>query len=250
MSELCFPRGKPTTTTQKRKFQDNGNENLFTENRFKTSEKKDKKIRKKEKDFEEDIEEEIVKKQNVEVLQFKKVEVGMLFVGCVKDIYELELVMCLPDHLIGYVKATRISRTFSEKLEKTLYCDETTTPLNEIFKVGELLVCSVASVNPVTKSLQLSIDPQCVNANLNFTALHPGMFVAASVKSKEDHGFQLDIGKDGTSGFLPLKYKDPETHLPTGGVIRCVIVEVKNGGKILILSNEKKKMNKTLVRFL
>ncbi|XP_078485324.1 protein RRP5 homolog [Ciona intestinalis] len=249
MSEICFPRGKPTTTTtQKRKFQENGNENLFTENRFKSSDKKDKKIRKKEKDLDEEIEDEIVKKQNVEVLQFKKVEVGMLLVGCVKDIYELELVMCLPDHLIGYVKATRISQTFSEKLEKTLYCDETTTPLSEIFKVGELLVCSVASVNPVTKSLQLSIDPKCVNANLNFSTLQPGMFVAASVKSKEDHGFQLDVGKDGTSGFLPLKHKDPETHLPPGGVIRCVIVEVKNDGKILILSNDKKRMNKTLAR--
>jgi len=42
---------------------------------------------------------------------------GMLVLGCVKSIHDLELVMSLPNCLTGYVKANRISSLYTSSLK-------------------------------------------------------------------------------------------------------------------------------------
>ncbi|XP_076815143.1 protein RRP5 homolog [Clavelina lepadiformis] len=255
----CFPRGFPikTITTTKKKPAFEKNENLF-QTKWMKNEKGDrgKKSVKRKTDIEapnwpnlkqEDFESE-EKVAIVDYLQFKKLHEGMLLLGSVKEVHELELVISLPNFLVGYVKATKISGLYTSVLHQQLHSNETAPSLSSLFEVGQLVVCSVCGLNPITKSIQLTIDPQVVNTYLSLTKLKSGMMISCSVRSIEDHGYVVDVGKKEVNAFISTKQSDPDVSLKPLQVIRCVITGVKGEGKILMLSNAEKKMNKSMAK--
>ncbi|NXD77943.1 RRP5 protein, partial [Halcyon senegalensis] len=173
----------------------------------------------------------------------------MLLLGCIKEVSDYELVISLPNGLSGFVPVTQISDAYSKMLSKEVAQGELLEDLNslsEMYSPGTLVRCIVTSVEKSAdgrRSIKLSIDPKKVNKGLNALALASGMLLSGFVASVEDHGYLIDIGVSGTHAFLPrqkaqnyIKAVKKGPDLKIGQNLNCVIVEVKNEGRVVRLS--------------
>nr|XP_021391992.1 protein RRP5 homolog [Lonchura striata domestica] len=174
---------------------------------------------------------------------------GMLLLGCIKEVSDYELAISLPNGLSGFVPVTQISDAYSKLLTKQVAQGEVPEELNslpDMFSPGTLVRCAVTSIEKSDdgrRSVKLSIDPKKVNKGLNSTALTAGMLLSGSVLSVEDHGYLIDIGVTGTHAFLPhqkaknyIKAVKKGPDLKIGENLNCLIVEVKNEGRVVCLS--------------
>uniref|UniRef100_A0A8C3UWL8 Protein RRP5 homolog n=1 Tax=Catharus ustulatus TaxID=91951 RepID=A0A8C3UWL8_CATUS len=174
---------------------------------------------------------------------------GMLLLGCIKEVTDYELAVSLPNGLSGFVPVTQISDAYGKLLTKQVAQGELLEELNslpDMFSPGTLVRCIVTSIekgDDGRRSVKLSIDPKKVNKGLNSTALAAGMLLSGSVMSVEDHGYLIDIGVTGTHAFLPnqkaktyIKALKKGPDLKIGQNLNCLIVEVKNEGRVVCLS--------------
>ncbi|KAM4704033.1 protein RRP5 homolog [Rhinophrynus dorsalis] len=173
----------------------------------------------------------------------------MLFLGCVKEAKDFELVVSLPHGLTGYVHATSICEAYTKLLNEQVEKDEpleTLTSLSGMYTPGMLVRCAVSSLETTAggfPSIKLSVNPKLVNKALNCGSLRTGMLLSGCLSSEEDHGYLIDIGVAGTKAFLPhqkaelfLNQAGKGATLRVGQYLNCVIEEVKNDGRIVRLS--------------
>ncbi|XP_065495074.1 protein RRP5 homolog [Caloenas nicobarica] len=196
---------------------------------------------------------------NIEPLTIEVLCEGMLLLGCIKEVSDYELVVSLPNGLTGFVPVTQISDTYSKMLSKQLAQGELLEDLNslsDMYYPGTLVRCIVTSVERSAdgrRSIKLSIDPKKVNNGLNASALASGMLLSGFVSSVEDHGYIIDIGIRGTHAFLPrqkaqkyIKAIKRGSDLKIGQNLNCVIVEVKNEGRVVRLSIDRSEVAASL----
>uniref|UniRef100_A0A8C5QWE8 Protein RRP5 homolog n=1 Tax=Leptobrachium leishanense TaxID=445787 RepID=A0A8C5QWE8_9ANUR len=167
--------------------------------------------------------------------------VGMLMMGCIKEVKDFELTLSLPYGFTGYVQAVNVSEAYtkiiSEQAEK-----DSLAPLSDLFAPGMLVRCAVSSLEKTSRgfhSIKLSVNPKDVNKALNASSLRPGMLLSGCVVSSEDHGYLIDLGVVGVKAFLPrqkaqvfLKQSGKAAALRVGQYLNCVIEEVKSDGRI------------------
>ncbi|XP_071987185.1 protein RRP5 homolog isoform X4 [Engystomops pustulosus] len=248
--EESFPRGglqkkSGATAVKKRPRED---DNLFS------TEHEDDVIKKKKKDSNEkpktaQSEKSVLSKAApIELLCFGNIHEGMLFLGCVKEAREFELVVSLPYGLIGFVQATCICEAYTELLKEQVEKDkllDSLSPLSELYSPGMLVRCTVLSLGRLStnrQSIQLSLNPKLVNSELSASTLQKGMFLCGCVSSIEDHGYLVDIGIAGTYAFLPNEkakvYLDQtnKASLQVGQYLNCVIDHKEKGGQTVRLS--------------
>ncbi|XP_041116751.1 protein RRP5 homolog [Polyodon spathula] len=187
--------------------------------------------------------------KNVEILHFKKLTVGTLILGCVKEVKDFELVVGLPNGLTGYVQVTSISDGYTKLLNDQVDAGEAMEELltlAHLYTPGMVVRCVVSTLG-LTKeghhSIKLSINPREVNKGLNAASLKPGMHISGCVASIEDHGFLIDIGIGRAKAFLPrqkalddLKATEQGGDLQVGRYLNCLVEEVKSEGRIVRLS--------------
>ncbi|KAM6265093.1 protein RRP5 homolog [Spheniscus humboldti] len=186
---------------------------------------------------------------NIEPLTIEALCEGMLLLGCIKEVSDYELVISLPNGLSGFVPVTQISDAYSKMLSKQVAQGELLEDLNslsDMYSPGTLVRCIVTSVEKSAdgrRSIKLSIDPKKVNKGLTASALVSGMLLSGIVSSVEDHGYLIDIGVSGTHAFLPrqkaqnyIKAVKRGPDMKIGQNLNCVIVEVKNEGRVVRLS--------------
>ncbi|KAG8435325.1 hypothetical protein GDO86_013327 [Hymenochirus boettgeri] len=250
--EESFPRGgtqkKPEeATVRKRPIE---NDNLFsTQHEEEPEIKKKKEAPKKLKyTLQEKDNKPTTKEPPIDILMYKNLNVGMLFLGCVKDAKDFELVIGLPYGLTGYVHATNICEAYTKLLSEQVKKEdplEALTPLAELYNPGMLIRCYISSLDITTRrfnSIKLSVDPKHVNKALTSGSLKAGMLLSGCVSSIEDHGYIIDIGVSGTKAFLPRQKAQlylnqvKGSSLRVGQYLNCVIEEVKNEGRIVRLS--------------
>ncbi|XP_010281643.1 PREDICTED: protein RRP5 homolog isoform X2 [Phaethon lepturus] len=196
---------------------------------------------------------------NIEPLTIEALCEGMLLLGCIKEVSDYELVISLPNGLSGFVPVTQISDAYSKMLSKQVAQGELLEDLNslpDMYSPGTLVRCIVTSVEKSPdgrRSIKLSIDPKKVNKGLNASALASGMLLSGFVSSVEDHGYLIDIGVSGTHAFLPrqkaqnyIKAVKRGSDLKIGQNLNCVIVEVKNEGRVVRLSIERSEIAASL----
>uniref|UniRef100_A0A8B9Z698 Protein RRP5 homolog n=1 Tax=Buteo japonicus TaxID=224669 RepID=A0A8B9Z698_9AVES len=184
---------------------------------------------------------------------------GMLLLGCIKEVSDYELVVSLPSGLSGFVPVTQISDAYSKLLSKEVAQGELLEDLNslsDMYSPGMLVRCIVTSVEKSAdgrRSIKLSIDPKKVNKGLNASALASGMLLSGFVSSVEDHGYLIDIGVSGTHAFLPrqkaqnyIKAVKRGPDLKIGQNLNCIIVEVKNEGRVVRLSVDRSEVATSL----
>ncbi|NXF33701.1 RRP5 protein, partial [Nyctibius bracteatus] len=183
----------------------------------------------------------------------------MRLLGCIKEVSDYELVISLPNGFSGFVPVTQISDAYSKMLSKQVAQGELLEDLNslsDMYSPGTLVRCIVTSVEKSAdgrRSIKLSIDPKKVNKGLNASALASGMLLSGFVSSVEDHGYLIDIGVSGTHAFLPrqkaqnyIKAVKKGSDLKIGQNLNCVIVEVKNEGRVVHLSVDRSEVAASL----
>ena len=78
-------------------------------------------------------------------------------------------------------------------------------PLNAIYEEGQLVICSIVSVDKAENDfykVTATFNPSYINNNININKRH---LVMAAVKSIEDHGYIMDVGKSSLKAFLSMK---------------------------------------------
>ncbi|CAI9546187.1 unnamed protein product, partial [Staurois parvus] len=128
--EECFPRGgtlkkSEETATKKRPRED---DNLFSTYHEEAEEKAIRKKKKKELNETSKAAQHdrgsFAKVKAVELLSYKDLSVGMLFLGCIKEVKDFELVISLPYNLVGFVQATNISEAYTKMLNEQVEKEE------------------------------------------------------------------------------------------------------------------------------
>ncbi|XP_062927497.1 protein RRP5 homolog isoform X1 [Mobula hypostoma] len=255
--EEDFPRGgiqrKPTTGASK---SNEGEDNLF---QLSASEHRPKRPKVEKQKNEVGVEKKKLKevqgliprkKQTEEagILTFKKLTVGTLLLGCVKEVTDFELAIGLPHGLTGYVSLTSIcdalTQTLSEQVNEDL--SEDLTALPDLYSPGMVVRCVVSQLGATKTnrhSLKLSINPKEVNAALSAGMLQTGMLLSGCVSSVEDHGYLIDIGVKATKAFLShqkardyIKSRNQGHPLRVGQYLNFLLESVKDNGRFVQLS--------------
>ncbi|KAH6642042.1 rRNA biogenesis protein-like protein RRP5 [Boeremia exigua] len=196
----------------------------------------------------------------VEGLNYKKLSPGTMILGQVTDITHQDIVLALPNNLVGYVPLTAVSDKLNERLENLLKEEEEEkgedeeefedVDLKDMFFVGQYLRAVVTSTTDDTararKRLELSIDPKLVNKGVPKRKIPTNLMIQASVLSNEDHGLVMDLGLEDTKvkGFLPkgeLGAKVQHSKVQEGAVFMCLVTGLNSDGKIVKLSADQAK---------
>ncbi|KAM9323788.1 LOW QUALITY PROTEIN: protein RRP5 homolog [Gastrophryne carolinensis] len=249
--EESFPRGGTQKVSEEKEVAKRPREddNLFSTHHEEeeTMAKKKKKVEKPQPAQEE---KRFASKLKVlELLSYKDLSVGMLFLGCITDVKDFELVVALPYGLTGYIQVTNICEAYTKMLNKQVTQDEPLEgllPLPSLFTPGMLVRCVISNLEKTSggfNSIKLSLNPKVINEDLTSSSLNKGMSLTGFVTSVEDHGYLIDLGIAGTKAFLPkqkaqayLKQANKGASLNIGQYLNCVIEEVKNKGRICHLS--------------
>lgn len=194
---------------------------------------------------------------HIDSISHKKLAEGSLLLARVKDVGLKDIVVALPNGLLGHVQPTAISTQFNSKLEKSLteaersedeednlddsQEDPDNLDLAKHFRKGQML--RVAYLEPdkgPSKRINLSLQPKLVNKGITRSNLGYGVSIQGSVISVEDHVAILDIGlDDGTTGFVSanaLPHGLSLQDLQVGSVLLCSVSELKQKGKTVQLS--------------
>ncbi|KAF1847168.1 rRNA biogenesis protein-like protein RRP5 [Cucurbitaria berberidis CBS 394.84] len=193
-----------------------------------------------------------------EGLSYKKLSPGTIILGQVTDITHQDIVLALPNNLVGYVPLTAVSDKLNERLEKLLKEEDADkaegsddeeafedVELKDMFFVGQYLRACITSTSDDTarakKRLELSVDPKLVNKGLSKRKIPVNSMIQASVVSNEDHGLVMDLGlaDPKLKGFLPkgeLGPKIPHAKIQEGAVFMCLVTGLNSDGRIVKLS--------------
>ncbi|KAF7723464.1 rRNA bioproteinsis protein rrp5 [Apophysomyces ossiformis] len=204
------------------------------------------------------------KKKPIEELGFKKLAPGMLLLGCVSHINDLELYVSLPHQLVGVVPITEISDTLTSMVEKAAEAQEDEEnnsqkaeipDLHKLFRIGQWVRCRITTAQDRTsvsrRRLELTLKPQAVNEGIAKVDVVPGMTLGAAVQSVEDHGYILNLGVNGLTGFC--KHKDAKTYidkynrgepLEVGQLIECAVQSVASNKRTVNVIFDHEKVSK------
>lgn len=175
----------------------------------------------------------------IEHLNHKRIVPGMKLLGQIASIQPLALIVSLPNQLMGHVPITQVTTQLNNRLESMHEQEEpsetesvddgesdsqTEVPdLFQLFHTGQYVRAVVTNVHAsgstdasaigklrdeaakASRRIELSLVPKTVNSGVLKKDLKPGFTLSAAVQSVEDHGYILDIGIQGSSGFLSFK---------------------------------------------
>jgi rRNA biogenesis protein RRP5 len=183
-----------------------------------------------------------------------------MVLGQVTEITSRDLVLALPNNLIGFVPLTSISDKLTARvgqlvteLDESDGEDFEDIDLEEMFHIGQYLRAWVTSaaedgiINGKTKkSIELSINPKLVNRGIDKSSVVVNGTIQVSVISNEDHGLVVDMGLDEPQlkGFLPkseLGQKVEHVKVQEGAVFLCTVLRLNSDGRIITLSADHQK---------
>ena len=175
----------------------------------------------------------------VELLKSKTVLPGLRLLGVVTEVQASELRVSLPHGLRGRV----LLENAGEGIEvrgggnRSGKRNGGGFHLNSYFDVGQMVRCRVVGAGmekegKETKSslVDVSIKLGDVHAGLRKDAICEGACLAASVKSVEDHGYVLDFGIKGATGFLTKKNVSEGRELLPGSLVDVLVTSVQTKG--------------------
>ena len=155
----------------------------------------------------------------------------MVILGRIYLVTDYYAIVSLPGQISGKLDATNISEAYTNLLQNIannqVVCDDF-KPMTQIYKTGDYVVCYVKALDPDSKSISLSLEPQLINHNLNLSSLTKRSKVAVTIGSVEDYGYTLETGLKNFRAFLSIKdieYEDSKFY--PGKQIICAIKDIK-----------------------
>ncbi|CAI6341074.1 unnamed protein product [Periconia digitata] len=192
-------------------------------------------------------------------LSLKNLAIGTLVLGQVVEVTPQDVVLALPNNLLGYAPITAISDKLNERIEKLLKEEEgeeneedpdfEDVALTDMFTVGQYLRACVTSTSDdsgsraATKSkrrIELSLHPNMVNRGISKSNLVANTMIQASVISNEDHGLVMDLGVDepelkGFLGKKDLASTVDHSKVQEGAVFMCQVSGLGADGRVVKL---------------
>ncbi|KAI0461667.1 hypothetical protein LJB42_004739 [Komagataella kurtzmanii] len=180
---------------------------------------------------------------------------GSVVLGQVISIQKLGMQLGLPGNIRGYVPITSVSKQITQQLEALEQDsddeDASSSPqlsekvfpeLSKIFQLGQWLRAVVLEESSVPSEhkhkIQLSVEPEKVNAHLEDDDLVPGGVLQVAVNSVQDHGCIVDTGKKVPGFIFSKSFKnsgiDMETDLKPGFVLLATISKLNNKNTITL----------------
>jgi len=167
----------------------------------------------------------------IEVLRPKNVPEGLLALGTVVQISEIQIKLQITGGIVCLVERSNVNQIYSNLLNES----DNPPRLNQLFKVGQQYVCRIVEKRPRkgyadAKDIISTLDPSSIQEDcLPKTLLAiPQVPLQVAIKSIEDHGYQVDIGFKGLTGFLEFsdakEYCDKRNECKkflVGQVVRC-----------------------------
>jgi len=189
---------------------------------------------------------------NVPTLTDDDLKEGMVMTATVASISDYKVVVCLPFYLHATLAITNISEHFTELLRTAAHdnsennMDVDGIPSMEgLFRVGQFLVVAISSIKKNAQDVyevNVTLDPKMIIGKRNLAV---GDLCVASVRSKEEYGYVMELGGHGTtfSGFLGKDSADTYSkNLPLGSVVICNVT--KKHGNVLTLKCDQDKLFK------
>jgi rRNA biogenesis protein RRP5 len=173
----------------------------------------------------------------VELLKFKYLKSGMKLWGMITEIRATEMTISLAHGLKGRVLLENASDSIPRGAGVTGAGSNVSFHLNTYFSLGSYVRCSIVKVtgkqdNQNRRSIDLSTRVSDVNKGLRSDALCEGTCISGCVKSVEDHGYLIDFGIKGTSGFL--KKNQCPKNLLQGSNVDVVVSNIKRDGCAIV----------------
>lgn len=174
-----------------------------------------------------------------------------MVLGQVSQINPQDIAIALPNNLTGFVSLTRISPPLTKLVESLVNDDEEkdddadVPSLDSLFTIGQWLRTVVIENTTHTeisdktkkKHIELSVEPELVNAGVHLDDILPKTLLQVSVSSVEDHGIIVSLGLDKVSGFIKNSalgsYKVENIHV---GQVFLAVVEHRPKNKVAQLS--------------
>ena len=173
----------------------------------------------------------------VELLKFKYLRSGIKLWGMITEIRATEMTVSLAHGLKGRVLLENASDTIPRGAGLKGEDSNATFHLNAYFSLGSYVRCVIVKVtgkqdNHNRKAIDLSTRVSDVNKGLRSDALCEGTCMTGCVKSVEDHGYMIDFGIKGTSGFL--KKSQCPRDLLQGSNLDVVVASLKRDGHAIV----------------
>lgn len=234
--EKAFPRGgfsTPKSQNQQKVEKPKKDRELFGNKSVDIQKKKNKTNKKKKADSEINP----LQVKTIEPLTYDKLTEGFQTLARISEIKDLEIKLSLPGRLVAHVPITQISTPYTEALKKVASGSDVESDLkslDEMFQVGQLVSCAILKIEKADSGdfhkITATLNPMNVNENIN-----KGQLIMAAIKSVEDHGYVMDIGKNHMAAFLPTK-KGPKSPPSLGQILPCQIT--KSGGNAIVLTSK------------
>lgn len=174
----------------------------------------------------------------IEHLKPKTVPEGLVALGTVIQVSEIQLKLQITGGIICLVDRSTVNQIYTNRLQE--YANqgggiECPPKLSHLFKIGQQYVCKIIEKRarkgyPDAQDIIATMDPTSIQEdNIPSTLLAiPQVPLQCVIQSVEDHGYQVDIGFKGLKGFLKfkdserycLKHNDKKKFL-VGQIIRC-----------------------------
>ncbi|KAI6136482.1 hypothetical protein F5141DRAFT_1074915 [Pisolithus sp. B1] len=216
----------------------------------------------------------------IEHLNYKRITPGMKILGQVVSVHPLAIVVSLPNQLVAHIPITKITSQFSRLLESMdVQSDasgesasdavaDNVPDLSELFHPGQYVRAVVTNVHPpgttdlaglmrsrdeivrASRRVELSLVPEEVNAGVRKSDLKDGYTMSAAVQSIEDHGYILDLGISGVSGFLSFKDAHKEGSdqgLRIGCLVDIAVLRLSSNGRTCNTTTDSKTLVATSV---
>lgn len=171
----------------------------------------------------------------VELLKFKAVKPGMKLWGMITEISPTSMAVSLPHGLRGTVILENASDCIPRGADAL---GSKPFHLNAYFSLGSYVRCSVVNVagqgseKQGKKKIFLSTKVSSINKGLGKDAVREGSCLTACVKSVEDHGYLVDFGIKGTTGFL-MKKNAAKKYLE-GSIVDVLVKSMKHEGHAIV----------------
>lgn len=189
----------------------------------------------------------------IEVLRPKTVPEGLIALGTVVQVLEVQVKLQITGGILCIVDRFNISKNYTNLIERYNEAPEKADEipkLSQLFKRGEQYVCKVIERRPrkgyaEAEDIIATLEPSAIQED-NVAKSYLSITHAAlqcSVSSLEDHGYIMNIGFPGLSGFLAYKDAGPykKRKLMIGQVLRCCLkssIKIDDDSRVVQLSLE------------
>ncbi|OMH83222.1 Protein RRP5-like protein, partial [Zancudomyces culisetae] len=146
--------------------------------------------------------------KKISEINYKRIAKGAKALGVVTKIGELGLTVMIANQVVGDIPITQISEELNKRISKALQeeeeeKEEDVINLNNMFRLGQMVKCVVSSNKDKKGSkVEMSMNPREVNKGMKREELREGMIITVSVSSVEDHGYVVNTGIEGNTGFI------------------------------------------------